>query len=202
MLVVDRLVQDAAVILGIDAPDGAQDLAQIFDALLSQEGLIGVAIVITLVAGLIYVAKLPDLTFARAELLKQQREAPPITRRELDALVDELTEIDQRVIALEMESADVRARIDSEHFRLTLVVTNFSTRTPVQDLDVRVIRRDGVSCQPVRVTADSLQLGPGAESRIRWPDEAGPAASYVLRLTWIEGDLYRDRDLVVMNPDS
>lgn len=143
----------------------------------------------------------PAMYRAKTARSKMEREQSNITRVEADALLDGLSELEARLDALEDQPADLRARIDEEGTaRLVLVVTNFGTRATVTDLDARVARRDGASVPAVRITAVPVTLGPGETARLPWPDEAGPASSYVVLFRWSEEGTPRDAEVVVLHP--
>jgi hypothetical protein len=155
--------------------------------------LVGVA------AFLIVVWKLDRNITALREWSESRQARTNVRKRDAEMLLDWMAEISDKVAQLERQPAHVTTRMEwGTPGQPVLVIRNRSTRLDAERLDVRVVARDGQRCSPVKVTPKGgLSLPAGGLERLAWPDRAGPANSYVVRLTWMErGRLVDDEDVV------
>lgn len=180
-------------------------LKPFFEWLTEQPLFVPAILVVTVFAG-IYLWKRADIITAKAKKDEVANERSKITHDDAEVLQDWVGDLEERVTLLESQPANVTARLEvgaNIGQAPQLILRNRSTRTNVGDLDARVIARDGQQCPPVRVTqGGSLQLAAGALERLAWPDKAGAAHSYVLLLTWREGDRLVDQEFVVWHPTA
>ncbi|MEX2619197.1 MAG: hypothetical protein WD250_03160 [Egibacteraceae bacterium] len=156
--------------------------------------------------------KNPDLIKAEAEKRRIEAETTNVTHDDAGVIYDWIEELDDRIERLESQPADIAARLryhaDDEgrpvfSAKLCLSLRNRSKHATVDELDVRVIERDGQACRVVRVTsAHSVTLEPGQSRLLDWPDAAGVAGMYLLKLNWKEAGTLMDEEVPLWHPSA